>query len=92
MYYPKQDAKDAPRIQEMVQSGVSHELAHGLYFTNPEFKALTDNIWNQLNPAQKEAISGALKKNYGKQEFHATEFLSYILFTGDKTTIIENLV
>ncbi len=33
-----------------------------------------------------------LKKNYQNPVFHATEFLSYILFTGDKDTVIDNLV
>ncbi len=32
--------------KEMMISSIPHELAHGLYFTNPEFKTLTDSVWN----------------------------------------------
>lgn len=79
-------------IREQIKWWLNHELAHWLYFTNPEFKKITDDVWAGLDPKIKKEVSTALSKNYKNTEFHATEFLSYVMFTWDKKDIISNIV
>lgn len=79
------------KVREQIKWWVNHELAHGMYFTNPEFKRVTDTIWKDLDWDTKKIISKALSKNYKNETFHPTEFLSYLLFTWDKKTIESNI-
>lgn len=79
------------QAREQIKWWVNHELAHGMYFTNPEFKTVTDTIWKDLDWDTKTNISKALTKNYKNETFHPTEFLSYLLFTWDKITIESNI-
>jgi len=79
-------------IRERIKWWLNHELSHWLYFTNPEFRKITDDVWNGLDPKTRKEVSTALSKDYKDTDFHATEFLSYILFTWDKSTIISNIV
>lgn len=45
-----------------------------------------------LDPKTQKEVSGALSKNYKNTKFHATEFLSYALFTDGKAEIQNNII
>ena len=83
---------DGDKIRSQIKGWLDHELAHWLYFTNPEFKKVTDDIWQSLDPKTRKEISEVLGKNYKNSKFHATEFLSYVLFTEGKSEINTNII
>ncbi len=99
MFYPEWDKvkfnwaeMNWNAIREKIKWWLNHELAHWLYFTNPEFKKITHDVWDSLDEKTRKEISWALSKNYKNVKFHPTEFLSYIIFTWDKKDIISNTV
>ena len=79
-------------VRSKILEWLEHEALHWLYFTNPDFKKATDDIWMGLDPKTQKEVSGALSKNYKNTKFHATEFLSYALFTDGKAEIQNNII
>jgi hypothetical protein len=80
-----------PRISELARRTVlTHELAHGEYFSNSYYAKYCAHFWyNVLTDAQRDVFKVFLSKyNYGlnREELLVNEMQAYLLFTPDPSS------
>lgn len=85
---PQERKANEPRITNAARYAIlSHEMAHGEYYTNPYYNAYCHRFWtDSLNDTQREAFKKFLS-NYGYSsygdELLINEMQAYLMFTPD---------